>query len=86
MEWRARIGGLWPADGVRDAELWQFLPKGVSLHLTRTGTPQSEMTVENIQAEGESSELIAAARLLYHTPGLHCIPLHICQLRRRSWL
>jgi len=72
MGWRARIGGLWPADGVRDAELWQFLPKGVSLHLTRTGAPQSEMTVKNVRAEGESPELIAAARLLA-TIRLDCI-------------
>src|SRR4030042_3301 len=72
MDWRARIGALYPADGDLDSELWHFLPEGVSLHLTRTGSPEGEMTVKKIMAEAESLELEAAARLLC-TIQLDCI-------------
>ena len=69
---RARIGVLYPADGDSDDELWKFLPGGSTIHITRTGVPTGEMTVEKIIAEAESPDLETATRLLC-TIHLDCI-------------
>src|SRR5262249_43598908 len=36
--WRGRIGGIYPSDGLLDAEFWQCVPQGVSVHVTRSLT------------------------------------------------
>lgn len=37
-----RIGVIYPSDGVRDAEFWDFAPDEVSLHFTREIVPDGE--------------------------------------------
>jgi maleate isomerase len=68
MGWRASIGALYPADGDQDADLWRYLPTGVSLHITRLTGIADNVTVEKVAALAESVELEGAARMLATIP------------------
>ena len=42
--WRARIGVLYPGDGLLDHEFWKLVPAGVGVYITRTAVPQDEVS------------------------------------------
>lgn len=62
--WRARIGLIYPADGLIDDEFWKFTPKGVSVHITRVSVPTEKITVKMVTELSESKEIEEAARIL----------------------
>ena len=43
--WRARIGVLYPGDGLLDHEFWELAPPGVGVYITRTAVPRAEVSV-----------------------------------------
>jgi len=42
--WRARIGVLYPGDGLLDHEFWTLAPEGVGVYITRTAVPRAEVS------------------------------------------
>jgi maleate isomerase len=44
--WRARIGVLYPGDGLLDHEFWRLAPDGVGVHITRTTVPRAEVSAK----------------------------------------
>jgi len=62
--WRARIGGLLPADGDTDEELRRFLPAGASLHLTRVPVKAGDFTLDDVIAMADDPKLQEAAEVL----------------------
>ncbi len=48
--WRARIGILYPEDGVLDDEYFRLAPAGVTVHVTRLGMKPSEKEDSIIRA------------------------------------
>ena len=44
--WRARIGVLYPGDGLLDHEFWQLAPEDVGVFITRTAVPRGEVSAE----------------------------------------
>lgn len=62
----ARIGFLWPADGLNDDEYWAFLPAGVAW-LTARYTPDlgsEDLTLATVEAYASPKLLEQAVRLL----------------------
>jgi len=60
--WRARIGVLYPGDGLLDYEFWQLAPDGVGVHITRTAVPHDEVSAKSavdlaVDADIEESAL-----------------------------
>lgn len=53
----ARIGILYPSDGVLDGELWSFAPPGVSLHFTRVRFPEHPVTLEFVAGLVEDPDI-----------------------------
>jgi maleate isomerase len=65
MSWRARIGVIYPADGLLDDELWQLVPDGVTPYITREETPPSgDADLEYVTKIAESRGIEDAARCL----------------------
>ncbi len=63
---RARIGFLWPADGLNDDEYWSYLPDCVAW-LTARYTPATgdeTLTLDTIDAYADPALIARAARLL----------------------
>ncbi len=58
-----KIGFLWPADGLNDAEFLAYLPEGVTWHTARydAGTEPEELTVETLKAYADPAVLARAA-------------------------
>src|SRR6516225_8673343 len=42
LGWRGRIGVIYPASGLNELEMAEFLPDGVTLHFTRVHIPLTE--------------------------------------------
>lgn len=63
---RTRIGFLWPADGLNDAEYLAFVPPGVDWLLARydAGTETEELTQATLTAYANPDVMIRAAGLL----------------------
>ena len=63
---RKRIGFLWPADGLNDAEYLKFLPPGIDWLLARydAGTETEDLTPETLSAYADPAVMTRAARLL----------------------
>lgn len=47
--WRARIGLLYPGDGLLDYEFWKLAPDGVGVHITRTAVPRAEISAKLVE-------------------------------------
>lgn len=62
--WRARIGVIYPADGLIDEEFWKLSPDGVSILLTRISVPDDPISVSMVTQVGETEEIEQAARAL----------------------
>jgi maleate isomerase len=60
--WRARIGVIYPADGVLDDEFRRCVPEGVTVHVTRSLLPDMDPPERNIRM-AESRDLEEAAKL-----------------------
>lgn len=64
-ESRARIGVIYPSDGVMDGDFWRCVPSGVSVHVTRSqitaGMDPALGAVEQLDAMVESNEIYEAA-------------------------
>ena len=45
--WRAKIGVLYPGNGLLDHEYWAFVPDGVGVFMTRTALHRGEDSVES---------------------------------------
>lgn len=64
LGWRARIGVIYPADGIIDDEFWKLAPSGVSVLLTRISVPDEPMSVGVVTKVGETKEIEQAAKIL----------------------
>jgi maleate isomerase len=62
--WRARIGVIYPADGLIDEEYWRLAPNGVSILMTRIGVPDEPVSVAMATKVGETEEIEQAAKCL----------------------
>lgn len=62
--WRARIGVIYPADGLIDEEYWRLAPNGVSILITRIGVPDEPVSVAMATKVGETDEIEQAAKCL----------------------
>ena len=62
--WKARIGVIYPADGIIDEEYWQLAPEGVSVLITRIAVPDDAISVGLVTQVGETTEIEAAAKAL----------------------
>ena len=62
--WRARIGVIYPADGIIDEEFWKLAPPGVSVLLTRITVPEEPMSVQVVTNVGETEEIEQASKAL----------------------
>ena len=60
----ARVGIIYPGDGVLDRELWSFAPETVSLHITRTPFPEGPITLELVEGEVDADGLAYAGETL----------------------
>lgn len=62
----ARIGFLWPVDGLNDDEYWECLPPGVGWYPARydAGTPDETLTEATIAAYADPALPARAVRLL----------------------
>ncbi|HNS50903.1 MAG TPA: aspartate/glutamate racemase family protein [Anaerolineae bacterium] len=67
MSWRARLGIIYPADGAIDDEFWGFVPKGVTVHITRFWAPDDQR-VEVFEAQADSLDIDHAAGYLMAIP------------------
>jgi maleate isomerase len=47
--WRARIGILYPGDGLLDDEFWRLAPAGVGVFVTRTMVPRAEVSAKVVE-------------------------------------
>ena len=65
---RARIGVIYPGDGLLDHEFWELAPEGVTVHLTRTPVPPGEITVEEVRRMAEAPDIEEAAARCYAIP------------------
>lgn len=63
---RKRVGFLWPADGLNDAEYLKFLPPELDWFVARydAGTETEDLTPETLAAYAEPAVMTRAARLL----------------------
>jgi len=65
MAWRARIGVIYPADGLLDDELWELVPEGVTPYITREETPLGgDADLDYVTKIAESQGIEDAARCL----------------------
>lgn len=64
MSWRAKIGVIYPADGLLDDELWALVPEGVTPFVTREEVPPEDVTLEVVIRVAESRGIEDAARCL----------------------
>lgn len=62
--WRARIGVIYPADGIIDEEFWKLAPPGVSVLLTRIAVPEKPLSVNVVTNVGETEEIEQASKAL----------------------
>lgn len=62
---RAKIGLLWPADGLNDREFWQWIPEDVSLLIARYDVGGT-LDLEQLARDGDIEAITGAARLLRH--------------------
>lgn len=67
MSWRARLGIIYPADGAIDDEFWGFVPRGVTVHVTRFWAPDDQR-VEVFEEQADSPDIPEAARILTSIP------------------
>jgi maleate isomerase len=61
--WRARIGIIFPADGLVDHEFSRFAPEGVSVHITRVRVPAGTL-LQVVTKLAETEDIEEAARTL----------------------
>ena len=61
---KARIGVIYPADGIIDEEYWQLAPEGVSILITRIPVPNDPISIGMVTQVGETTEIEAAAKTL----------------------
>ena len=59
-----RIGLIVPCDMTQDAEYWEYLPDGVTLHITRTGFYPGGLSLEFVEGVSAPTELRYATRSL----------------------
>ncbi len=66
---RARIGFLWPVDGLNDDEYWDSLPDGVAWLTARytAGQESEDLNADNLAAYADPALLARSARLLVAT-------------------
>ncbi len=64
MSWRARIGVIYPADGLLDDELWALVPEGVAPYITREEVPPEDVNLDVVIRVAESRGIEDAARCL----------------------
>lgn len=69
--WRARIGILYPGDGLLDHEFWDLAPAGVGVHITRTAVPHAEVSAQVATDLAVTSDIEESA--LRYTIDLSCI-------------
>ena len=62
--WRARIGLIYPADGIIDDEYWKFVPDGVAIHITRISVSPEDNFVTTVHKLAETKEVEQAALIL----------------------
>lgn len=55
--WRARIGVLYPGNGLLDHEYWAFVPDGVGVFMTRTGRHPGDDSVGSAIALAETPDI-----------------------------
>jgi maleate isomerase len=59
-----RIGLIVPCDLTLDAEYWDLVPPGVSVHITRTGFHDGGLTLDFVRGVGDPDEVAFATRSL----------------------
>ena len=64
MGWRARIGVIYPANGLLDDELWALVPEGVTPYITRQEVPMEDATLSMVLRVAESQGIEEGARCL----------------------